>query len=821
MAEVAVVAADCPLEWKLSAQVKVQNGGALPDAWPTRVRVLVSEREDFGGAPAEAFARVNNKTGESPADLVLKGPHDKTVWLRAEGVSEPWKSEAKKVDLKQKDVKTEILTLAPEGGSLIVELKQADGTPPARQVTFKLEGPEAKDAQVTVAGVKQFRPLKPGDYTLTVADVPALIAGGWKLGPSADGVFKVKLTAGKVTRLTLNLTKYLKAQFVAFDIKPGTREDPATKKQFYLGDPDEFEDMGRRVQVMRSAMQIALTKATADADTLKIFMAPEFYWRGKSGAYDVQDLGDIMEALRPEAEKVAYTDWIFVYGTAIGYFKHSEWVGHTHELAINDVLDVKQGTTSVTVGENPDLRRRNAVSAAICGRIPDEAAVPIRWRLKQGANVAGVKRATRMGRVWALELDKKVAVTKGPCLLMEPVATEVFNIALVQRGGPARAGAGLNEALVYKEFISHIDFITVPSAGGFYAPDGSGREIEIHGDGNRLVLPTEGAKDLLGGQSSALTELNKSGLGGGSVFTMAGITFGLEVCRDHCQNRLFNHYKTPRKGEPLPQIALIPAWGMTIDLGPTVTVPKGLVFNVDGPTGSFAGTMKDARFRCPYHPNAFFTAPGTCAAPGGCYWQCPEPHCHQQTAGPDCPHCRSPMLDRTVHYCTAPYHYVLAAAPQCTCGNKTPTLGILCTTCNDFSPPGNCPTCGPAAVKINVKQCDKPHLQMVGGHCADPFCAGVVQALPSFMCRNHQQRADKKGKCPKCTKDMVAYASPYIQEWTPAVAGGAADVPDVNEDVTVCKVTRRLQSKQAELFETTGKVRAFPALPIPEAEIVK
>jgi hypothetical protein len=55
-----------------------------------------------------------------------------------------------------------------------------------------------------------------------------------------------------------------------------------------------------------------------DRKTLKIFMAPEFFFRGPYGAY--QDIGwnaKILEMMRRETSKAQYADWLFVHGSAV------------------------------------------------------------------------------------------------------------------------------------------------------------------------------------------------------------------------------------------------------------------------------------------------------------------------------------------------------------------------------------------------------------------------------------------------------------------------------------------------------------------------
>ena len=56
--------------------------------------------------------------------------------------------------------------------------------------------------------------------------------------------------------------------------------------QCYLGYDDDEVDVRKRFQVMKEAVETARELADNDEKTLKVFVAPEFFWRGPQGAYD-------------------------------------------------------------------------------------------------------------------------------------------------------------------------------------------------------------------------------------------------------------------------------------------------------------------------------------------------------------------------------------------------------------------------------------------------------------------------------------------------------------------------------------------------------
>lgn len=104
----------------------------------------------------------------------------------------------------------------------------------------------------------------------------------------------------------------------------------------FRGDPDDRKDMEAQAARMIRAIQAAARQVDpahqSDGEMLKIFMAPEFYFRGSNGAYDFDDVNglkgqkSLVDILRAEIDKADYKNWLFVLGTVIVAAKtvHSE-----------------------------------------------------------------------------------------------------------------------------------------------------------------------------------------------------------------------------------------------------------------------------------------------------------------------------------------------------------------------------------------------------------------------------------------------------------------------------------------------------------------
>jgi hypothetical protein len=289
---------------------------------------------------------------------------------------------------------------------------------------------------------------------------------------------------------------------IGYDIPCGEFQDVANRLGVvYRGLENDLKDVRGRCGVMKQAIRLAyqqyqLHLGRPDRDAiaylgnhrppreeprkrLKIFMAPEFFFRGLSGAYDISMVSEVFQAMREETKDKKYADWLFVLGTVVcAAVKHS-----------SGNVDTEKG----------------------------------------------------------MILD---------------------NIAVVQKGGFQQSD-GVHDLYVEKEFPSSIDYDrpTTGVEGNWANPK---RKVKIGGDDRRALAPP-GSRDIGGGNPGSLNERTR----GGCIFTMDGITFGLEVCLDHVVGRLHN---APDKDGV--QIQLIPSAGAEIHKNHCSY--NAVVFNVDG-----------------------------------------------------------------------------------------------------------------------------------------------------------------------------------------------------------------------------------------------
>jgi len=101
----------------------------------------------------------------------------------------------------------------------------------------------------------------------------------------------------------------------------------------YLGDFDTERDIRGRISIMETAVQRAHEVSSKDSNTLKIFAAPEFFWRGPTGAYSFDSIADprgagqggsnalrqISRGLEAIVRREIFADWLFVFGTIVAF----------------------------------------------------------------------------------------------------------------------------------------------------------------------------------------------------------------------------------------------------------------------------------------------------------------------------------------------------------------------------------------------------------------------------------------------------------------------------------------------------------------------
>ena len=125
--------------------------------------------------------------------------------------------------------------------------------------------------------------------------------------------------------------KYNAVQYLGMNLftAPGTEVDGcfdygAEMDQCYLGSSKVRDDVARRMEIMIEAIDRVFASSHWDRNpnTLKIVLFPEFYWRGKQGAYRIQS--GLENVTHPTAHWIfhqfahaRFKHWLIVDGTVV------------------------------------------------------------------------------------------------------------------------------------------------------------------------------------------------------------------------------------------------------------------------------------------------------------------------------------------------------------------------------------------------------------------------------------------------------------------------------------------------------------------------
>lgn len=150
------------------------------------------------------------------------------------------------------------------------------------------------------------------------------------------------------------MATYNKIEFIAFEIKTAPEKDTSsgTKKYKYIGIPCIQQSDGRmfcqqdldaRCQLMMDAILTAQKESKSNSDVLKVFMAPEFFFRGPMGAYEMEDAEKVIKKLQDMVQGKEWEGWMFIFGTIVAAsYKTKDYNTGTKIIQVIDPASVKE-----------------------------------------------------------------------------------------------------------------------------------------------------------------------------------------------------------------------------------------------------------------------------------------------------------------------------------------------------------------------------------------------------------------------------------------------------------------------------------------------
>jgi hypothetical protein len=169
---------------------------------------------------------------------------------------------------------------------------------------------------------------------------------------------------------------YQTLQFIAYQINtvPTVKAAKASRP----GLRDEHQDLDARCALMLRAIRTAgahLAPAGESA-TLKVFLAPKYFFSGATGAYDAACLQRAVLRLQAMVAGPEWTDWLFVFGSIVvalpkkprGQRRAASFTLLQRGAAPQDALDAQAGLHQLTSRDEPRIAVENA-SGALFGAL--------------------------------------------------------------------------------------------------------------------------------------------------------------------------------------------------------------------------------------------------------------------------------------------------------------------------------------------------------------------------------------------------------------------------------------------------------------------
>ncbi|GHT32210.1 hypothetical protein AGMMS49574_15290 [Bacteroidia bacterium] len=348
-------------------------------------------------------------------------------------------------------------------------------------------------------------------------------------------------------------SRYSKVQFIGMCIctTPSDLDsiEGTSDNGVYLGYEKMEDDMTRRANAVISAAQSIINSEAIDKSdsTLKVFVIPEFFFRGNKGAYYyandfpesdfynsydffIKYLYNMLNTLKTSA----FQNWLFVLGTV---------------LTTKDSVD------------------KNAPAYATGDNLLD-----VYYRLHPKDANGNLSETVRGGiRSMLKVIDGKVPVSDNQDLAYQDILKDTLNYCdatasvvienscFVLPGGILDGGVYLPEKIL-KKYKSKEDFVL----------NSKYKEIDTG-----YLQTITGYTDIQGSD-----ERKKKIMDEYAIFEYEGIVFGIDICLDHSRQRLFNFLS--KYPDNYVDVQIVTSCGMSIRENAVIAKTGGTVFNCDG-----------------------------------------------------------------------------------------------------------------------------------------------------------------------------------------------------------------------------------------------
>ncbi|MCY0996313.1 hypothetical protein OWM54_04115 [Myxococcus sp. MISCRS1] len=139
--------------------------------------------------------------------------------------------------------------------------------------------------------------------------------------------------------------------------------------QSYKGHPNDRTDLTHRCSFVKSAIMRASNSPHLDDrdSTLKVFLMPEFFFRGAKGGYQFDLISQVLSDFRRwtfNARNDRFRGWVFVLGTIIGYLDEYDAVVTNRKTGVEvfNIALIQQGGYLNSDGKHDRLVYKEQVS---------------------------------------------------------------------------------------------------------------------------------------------------------------------------------------------------------------------------------------------------------------------------------------------------------------------------------------------------------------------------------------------------------------------------------------------------------------------------
>lgn len=287
-------------------------------------------------------------------------------------------------------------------------------------------------------------------------------------------------------------------QFIAYQLK--TAAEGNTNRQRYPGLNDQKSDIEYRCKIMADAIVATAKDPNINTMATKIFVAPEFFYRGGTGGvYDAENVSYVNETMDAYLADAKYARWIFVLGSTLAAMP-----GGGNEPEIMNICIVRKGGTKIVKSKKEVLTTDRFT--------PDDT------RLIYKEYVSAVD---FFGPYFGISSDfHSNAATAGTA-----------NVQGAQKR--LRPTSGARPSI----YVSHQETPNLHGDNHNWKPSVKFRAYILEKFNKGLITQQERDRLFNMNVNYTTSEQSPTGLGGGTNFSMGGLSFVLEICLDHVQRR--------------------------------------------------------------------------------------------------------------------------------------------------------------------------------------------------------------------------------------------------------------------------------------------